>query len=510
MSEIPLFIATALIIIVIFVTITSYLFIFSEESKISEAKAEFEKIIEILKRVKNSEAKNFYVCIDIRKSDISIIGNKIEFKRGGNVFVKYLDFKLPEKELKNVNKICVSKTNEKIEIKSSLEGICNYNGICEPSECLTACSDCFNAEICKGDGVCNRDIGESCVNSVDCQCKDDEICCPSSIDANEFGCSKIKDLKKGEECWCDEQCENGLKCNPTSQDFTQYEKACCEPGKVWNGKECVEEKVYVVVLVPAFYSQDQLKNFWPKRARNIKNFIEKTLPFRENPSILKVLIGNENCEMRHERDVKALLKCGNEIARKAGFSNADMVGGILGICVGGDGCGNILGYTVPGEGWFIHGYDICVITKCPSVYDAVVAPHEIGHNFRLCEGYCYDGRGTTMCYKEEKISFGGYCGTSRIEQKFPHRRSATPNYPCGNCYGLCCLGRKLDGDPINDLSGGRDIMGPGDAGPIRAFACDSYLAFKDVAINIYGFNLPKVTDKDIDKCYKHIKGDTYP
>ena len=107
--------------------------------------------------------------------------------------------------------------------------------------------------------------------------------------------------------------------------------------------------------------------------------------------------------------------------------------------------------------------------------------------------------------------FGGFCGTSRIEQKFPYKRSATGSAPCGSCGPyVCCLGRILDDDPINPLSGGRDIMGPGQRTDKRDFACDSCLAFKEVANSVYGFDLPPVTEEDIRKCYKHIEGDTYP
>jgi hypothetical protein len=63
---------------------------------------------------------------------------------------------------------------------------------------------------------------------------------------------------------------------------------------------------------------------------------------------------------------------------------------------------------------------------------------------------------------------------------------------------------------VNPFNGGRDIMGPGGASGPRKFACDSYLAFKDVAVSVYGFDLPPVTDLEIQNCYNHIQGDKYP
>lgn len=242
----------------------------------------------------------------------------------------------------------------------------------------------------------------------------------------------------------------------------------------------------------------------------MKSFTEKRLPFRENPETLVILIDDKDCPAS-ENNIAGIVKCGNDLAVKNGYPGAQITGGIFGTCVGGDGCQGILGYTEPGSGWFVTGYDMCVIATCPSDKDSTVVPHEIGHNFNLCEGYCYSGGGQGMCYREEKLSFGGFCGTSRIEQKFPNTISASSRGSCGGCGpSVCCEGRLLTGDTVNPFSGGRDVMGPGGVTGTREFACDSYLAFKDVAVSVYGFDLPPVTDLEIQNCYNHIKGDTYP
>jgi hypothetical protein len=37
--------------------------------------------------------------------------------------------------------------------------------------------------------------------------------------------------KKGEECYCDNECEENLKCNPVAPSFTSYKKHAAKRGK---------------------------------------------------------------------------------------------------------------------------------------------------------------------------------------------------------------------------------------------------------------------------------------
>jgi len=115
-------------------------------------------------------------------------------------------------------------------------------------------------------------------------------------------------------------------------------------------------KVYIVALVPSFYSD---LNAFKTRADHIKTFTENTLPFREVPGTLVILIGDANCQMSSEQDSSSLRTCGRNLAISKGYPGADISGGILGRCVGGDGCGGVVGFTSPGSGWFIAGYDTC-------------------------------------------------------------------------------------------------------------------------------------------------------
>jgi hypothetical protein len=511
-SEFFLLASLVLIGIAFFSVFQVYTITQSEETKKAEIKAEAERIASLAYKISKDPSKYMQYCLFTLLSNVTVENGLLRYESGNYKFTIIVPQEVENSQIFETTKVCFVKKDSKIALSKETEN-CNLDGICEIDECKVNCPDCYGPNNnCLNDNFCNLNIGENCKNSLDCSCRyfgQNYVCCPENPSSNKHGCLYLPNKKdKGEECYCDEECSSGLKCNPVDPSFTSYKKACCEEGKSWNGKECVERKpkqVYVITLVPAFYND---MNEFKRRAEFIKSYTESVLPFKESPGSLVVLIGDQNCPVSSEEDFSTLIRCGNEIAKRNGYTKSDLTGGIFRVCVGGDGCSGILGYTIPGSGFFVHGYDTCTIFGCPSVEDAVTTPHEAGHNFRLCEGYCYVGKG---CYERERMDFGGYCGTSRIEQKFPYQRSATSSAPCGNCGpNPCCLGRILNNDPINNLNGGRDIMGPGQSNDKRNFACDSYLAIKDVANKVYGFDLPEVTDEDIKKCYEHIKGDTYP
>lgn len=440
---------------------------------------------------------------------------------------------------------CNKYLKEDCSISNLTDCSCSSNKVCCPTSSDSDGNGCSS--------ILGLDEGQNCWCSLQCKsnlyCNPtvpdftdyEKACCPVGYGWNGTGCeisvcpvdnlcpNAHSDGGPGDNAWTD---ANGKVCCPlsniddTSGPVCSFNHCCPTHKPKWcnnplNGEpkcmsnseynnDCKPEQVYVITFIPVSYSD---LNEFNSRATFMKDFVEKTLPFRENPDTLVILIGNQNCPTS-EYDSNTLMDCGYNLAISNGYPDDDLTGGIFGVCVGGDGCPdgtgpNILGYTQPGAGWFIAGYDTCTVWGCPSIQDSVVAPHEIGHNFRLCEGYCYSGG--YSCYSSERSSFGGYCGTSRIEQKFPNQRSATGSRPCGGCGpSVCCFGRILDNDPINSLNGGRDVMGPGQNNPNRDCACDSYLAFKDVAVNVYNFDLPPVTDLDIQTCYNHIQGDTHP
>lgn len=157
--------------------------------------------------------------------------------------------------------------------------VCDYDGVCEPEECKVDCADCYGpANICIGDGYCNLYIDESCLNSpTDCPCNG-KLCCPSDPISDKHGCSDRSGLGKGEECFCSNQCESGLSCNPTTKDFYEYDKACCPPGMGWNGIDCITIDVFDVFIVPVAVGDSASYN---SVANGFINHFMETSPFRE-------------------------------------------------------------------------------------------------------------------------------------------------------------------------------------------------------------------------------------
>jgi len=216
---------------------TSY---FSEESVKASVKSDAENLVGLIYRIFNEPSDYAYFCKKISLTNLTIDKGILTFQRGKYKFSFLLPKNVSDVRLEDTVKVCLVKSKQELKITRELE--CRLNGVCEPSECRIDCADCTGPnDICINDGYCNPAIGENCENSRDCICGEG-VCCPSSKDADLKGCSKLLDLEKGEECWCDVQCRDDLECNPTASDFKDYKKACCEPGKVWNGSECVVEE----------------------------------------------------------------------------------------------------------------------------------------------------------------------------------------------------------------------------------------------------------------------------
>lgn len=220
-------------------------FILGEEERVKEYgyRGEAETIVSLIERVSTEPNEFVIYCKDISLCDIIIKDGMLIYKKDD---VKY-SFQVPTSvkpvSLSEIASICVVKSDGEISL-SGERPTCVVDNFCTPQECKEDCPDCYGpAEMCIGDGFCNKKIGENCENSPnDCTCESGRVCCPSSPDADKNGCSNIMNLLRGEECWCSNQCEPGLECNPTSEGFTLYKKACCEPGKGWDGNDCVPLK----------------------------------------------------------------------------------------------------------------------------------------------------------------------------------------------------------------------------------------------------------------------------
>jgi len=202
-------------------------------------KSEAKGIVSLIERVSKEPNELVYYSYNISLSNITVKSGILTYEKNGLSYSFHVPENVNDVVMPEVSSICIEKSGDEIIINQTCPE-CNMDSFCTPNECDSNCPDCYGPDpACIGDGACNKDIGENCLNSVDCSCKQG-ICCPSSPDSDENGCSKISGLDKGEECFCDNQCTSNLECNPTTKGFTAYKKACCEKGKNWDGSKCVQ------------------------------------------------------------------------------------------------------------------------------------------------------------------------------------------------------------------------------------------------------------------------------
>lgn len=225
--------------ILFFVAAQTFITSSGEEALESKYRSEAEELVQIINKISKFEGNVVYEK-KISYSNVSVKDGVLIYRKNGYEFRFLVPSIVEDSQIVGATELYIKKENDKIILSEKSEK-CNYDFICQPEECSVFCSDCAGpSDICKGDGICNKEIGENCENSPnDCKCDANKVCCPSSQDADEIGCSNTKDLDKGKRCWCTNQCKAGLECNPTTPEFKDYEKACCEDGKSWNGNDCV-------------------------------------------------------------------------------------------------------------------------------------------------------------------------------------------------------------------------------------------------------------------------------
>jgi len=239
MSEITI-VATMVLIAMIFFSLV-YFFILSKSSEVQKAEVESEgrNLAEMVLKVSKDPSPLLQYFTYLPLSNLSIENGLLEYEKQGYKYVAFLNANISDVKLENVASVCIVKKDNTISLLEKCPS-CNDNSVCEPEECNSNCPDCYGpSKTCINDGYCNIAIGENCENSNDCKCNANEICCPQDPNANKLGCLQKSKGKEGEECYCDTECEDGLKCNPTASNFKQYSKACCPPGKSWNGSTCV-------------------------------------------------------------------------------------------------------------------------------------------------------------------------------------------------------------------------------------------------------------------------------
>jgi len=245
-SEFFLLASLVLVGIIFFSVFQTYTLTQSSETKKAEARAEAERIASLAYKISKDPSTYLQYCLSTFLSNITIENGLLKYESGNYKFTLLIPSNIENSKLVETTKVCLVKKDGKITFSSETEG-CNFNRICEAEECKLNCPDCYGPNnLCINDNFCNPNIGENCRNSADCSCNTfglNYICCPENPSSNKLGCLYLSDKKKkGQECYCDEECDVNLKCNPVDSSFTSYKKACCEEGKSWNGKECVEKK----------------------------------------------------------------------------------------------------------------------------------------------------------------------------------------------------------------------------------------------------------------------------
>jgi hypothetical protein len=245
MSASEFIIVAAIVIVGLIFLVVGQRFIFGsqEETMQYSNQADAEGIISLINRVVSEPASHVSYSQYVSLSNITIKDGILTYESGGSKYSFQVPKNVSNVYLEETTSICVIKIDEKITVSEECPK-CNLDTFCTPDECKENCPDCLGPKkICVGDGFCNLNIGENCESSPsDCKCDSGKICCPISPGSDSHGCSLTNDLKKkGEQCWCDNQCDSGLKCNPTTSAFKDYRKACCEGDKKWNGTDCIDE-----------------------------------------------------------------------------------------------------------------------------------------------------------------------------------------------------------------------------------------------------------------------------
>jgi hypothetical protein len=228
------------------------IFIFGEVKLTQESmyESEAQEIISLIQRITSEQGQYFYYYREISLSNITVKDKVFTYQKDGFKFSFPVPKEVINADLKDISSVCIVKRKSTIELLEKCPK-CNVDYFCSIDECKEDCEDCGRPNsLCVGDNFCNKYIGENCQNSPrDCSCSN-SVCCPSSPDSDAKGCSVNTNIQKGKECWCSSQCGSGLECNPTAPTFTAYKKACCDPGKGWNGTDCVEIKCPTANICP--------------------------------------------------------------------------------------------------------------------------------------------------------------------------------------------------------------------------------------------------------------------
>ncbi|MEM0243110.1 MAG: hypothetical protein QXT34_01490 [Candidatus Aenigmatarchaeota archaeon] len=461
MNTLSLIIILALIGITMFLSFQNMLFAISRDVKEKIIESRIKNFVDIIETVSKISSDYFYLEYFIDQSDLKIENNTLKIKVDDKTYSFLLHSKVENVEINKASRYCIFKDRNIIKIFNCRDAMPINDGICEIRECRLNSEDCKGPNIaCINDGICNTYIGENCENSADCAEKNNEkVCCPMDPSSNEKGYTARKNLKKGEECFCDNQCSGNLKCNPVASNFKEYSRACCESGKYWNGIDCIEEKSRLRILfIPVNWNRD-MQSF-RRAAEEQFDFFVRNIPLSACPEKVKSIIVEKNCRFKIECDNRGLRNNLMEIKRCAD-STGETYDYVVGLVEG----------SICGAG----GYSMSMKVVVASALSREITTHELGHELGLNDEYIDACRCGSGLVNPNSNCLKSYLGGDDPFGPYTREYCSEKGTKCPTEYTITCLGNK-------NKFGGRDIMSFANAPGPRAFAEESWRYLSSLSI----------------------------
>ncbi len=268
MENLFIFVSVMIISLMLLLALTSLLIKNKQQQDLLAFKRENEGFISVLNTLGSEKIKvNYYIFEFSQARNVKIENGTIKIWKDDKESLYFISQNVSNTELFNVKKLCIQKIGNEISISEECKSFCDFNGECNYLECKLDCPDCYGPNpICVGDNYCNKNIGESVCNSIDCS-------------------TEGKTKSEGEKCSCDEECKNDLICTKIQ------ENRCCPKDKsYWCDKpktgepRCMNKEEFekecsleINVLIVSFkstmekvYSQDDIN----KLINKINEFID--------------------------------------------------------------------------------------------------------------------------------------------------------------------------------------------------------------------------------------------
>jgi len=251
---------------------------------------------------------------------------------------------------------------------------------------------------CDGDQICDSNRGENCQNSKDCKkiCDDKNfICCPDDKKADDFGCTDRKNLKEGEQCGCDKQCINKMKCDGTYH--------CCPDEMEWNGTDCEIKYTFTILFIQVNGNVQGLES----GAQAGKDLWVKLSPLKKCPGKVRAIaVTDKVCSVNECDPFNALYQCVKSWGYEGKYTR------LVGIVPRSYVC-------APGIRGLTGGYGYPMLSIAGNI--EATSSHEMGHTF----GTCDEGYGGSPCSR----CSSGYCQARNAGIDCDANGPCCPNHP---------------------------------------------------------------------------------